>query len=90
MDDGLRRALAVDGTVDVTVRVRPNAGVTRAKERMDDGTWKVDVAAVPEDGKANKVLRRFVAAEFAVPVSAVSIVSGETARTKRVRVVLPR
>ncbi len=53
---------------------------------MDDGSWKVRLAAVAEDGKANAELIRFLARELRVDRSAVMIVSGGTARMKQVRV----
>jgi uncharacterized protein YggU (UPF0235/DUF167 family) len=90
MDDGLRRTLADAGTVDVTVRVRPGARQTRLKERMADGAWKIDVSAAPEDGAANELLRRFVAAGFGVPPSCVEILSGQTSREKRLRITAAR
>lgn len=86
MDDELRGRLQQDGTIDVIVRVRPAARNTRLKERMADGVWKIDVAAAAEDGAANELLRRFVAAEFSVPLFQVDILSGQTSREKRLRV----
>ena len=90
MDDGLRSRLRDEGSVDLSVRVRPGARETRLKERMADGVLKMDVAAVPEDGAANELLRRFVAAGFDVPLSHVEILSGHGSRNKRLRVTAPR
>lgn len=45
---------------------------------------KVRVTAAPEDGKANKALLKYLAKEWNVPVSALSIVSGDASRYKRV------
>lgn len=73
--------------MDLAVRVRPGARETRLKDRMADGSWKIDVAAAAEDGAANQLLRRFVAAEFGVPPSHVEILSGKTSRSKTLRVV---
>lgn len=86
MNDELRERLGTDGSLDLVVRVRPQAHATRIKERRADGVWKIDVSAAPEDGEANELLRRFLAAEFAVPLSHVEIVSGRASREKRVRV----
>ena len=44
------------------------------------------VAAPPVDGAANEALVRLLARELGVPPRAVGIVSGETARTKRIAV----
>lgn len=53
---------------------------------MADGTLKIDIAAVPEYGKANAELIRFLAEEFKVPRSHVEVIKGNMARTKTVRV----
>lgn len=42
--------------------------------------------APPADGKANAELVRFLAAEFAVPLQAVTIERGTTSRDKTVRI----
>ena len=47
---------------------------------------KARVRAVPEDGKANKALVELIAKRFGVPKSAVSFISGETARKKILRI----
>lgn len=51
---------------------------------------KVRIKAAPIDGKANAALVRFIAAQFGVPQSAVSIVSGSGGRQKTVVVSDPR
>lgn len=87
MDDATRTRLAQEGTVELIVRVRPQAQNTCLKGRRADGVWKVDVAAPPEDGAANELLRRFLAAECRTPLSGVQILSGMTSREKRVRII---
>ena len=51
-----------------------------------DGALRVRLRAPPVDGKANEALRWLLAERLGVALSAVPIVSGETARLKRVRV----
>lgn len=87
----LHDLLAQRGVIDLVVRVRPGARVTRVKGVMADGAWKIDIAAAPEDGAANEALRRFLAQECDVPLSHVTLLSGQTSREKRVRIsaVLP-
>lgn len=89
MDASLRDILASRGILDLVVRVRPGARVTRAKGAMSDGAWKIDVAAVPEDGVANECLCRFLAEEFTVPLSCVTVVCGQGSREKRLRITAP-
>ncbi|MGQ7376788.1 DUF167 domain-containing protein, partial [Streptococcus suis] len=45
------------------------------------------LAAAPVDGKANAALLALVAATFEVPRRAVSLIAGDTARLKRLRIV---
>ncbi len=85
--DGLKAQLSATGACTFSVKVRPSASVTVVKDILDDGTVKIDVAAAPEDGKANEELVRFLASEFGIPRSSVQIVSGATAKRKIVRLV---
>ncbi|OJX12797.1 MAG: hypothetical protein BGO77_07930 [Caedibacter sp. 37-49] len=43
---------------------------------------KISVRAVPENGQANDALIRFMASEFCVPKTHITIVKGETSRFK--------
>jgi uncharacterized protein YggU (UPF0235/DUF167 family) len=56
---------------------------------LDDGTWKVAVAAAPEKGRANAELCAFLAHELGVPKSSVTVDSGNTSARKRLKVVKP-
>ncbi len=69
-----------------SVKVRPQAQKTAFRKPLADGTLKIDLAAVPEDGEANEELVRFLADEFGVPRSGVEIVSGQTSRLKVIRI----
>ncbi len=73
------------------VRVTPNAGADRieASEIRDDGeaVLRVRVAAVPDKGKANAAVVALIARQLGVPKSAVSVVSGDTARVKTLEIV---
>jgi len=51
-----------------------------------NGALRVRIAAPPVDGAANEELVRVLAKKFGVARSAVSIVGGQSARTKQVRV----
>jgi len=77
--DGLRIAL----------RVTPNAGADRIEgiEARDDGlcVLRVRVRAVPDRGKANAAVIALLAKQLDLPPSAITIVSGETARIKQLR-----
>lgn len=61
--------------------------VTPKSSRNEVGGWRggellVRVTVAPEDGKANTAVRRMVAKALGVAVSAVTVVTGATARHK--------
>ena len=71
--------------VTLTVKAVPRAAKSEIAGADDD--WlRVRVKAPPVDGKANEALVKFFAGFFGVPKGAVAIVSGDTARLKRVRI----
>src|SRR5262245_10997587 len=74
-----------DGGCILHIRVIP-----RASRTMLDGVrgeaLLVRLAAPPVDGAANEALLRFVAERFEVPRRSVSLIAGERARDKRVRI----
>jgi len=72
------------------VRLTPKGGrdAVEGWEAAADGSrrLKARVRAVPEDGKANTALVALLAETLRVPKSAVRIVSGATARLKRIEI----
>jgi uncharacterized protein (TIGR00251 family) len=74
----------------LAVRLAPGAGRTAIDgiETLDDGGCflRARVTAVPEDGKANKALIALLAKLLRQPKSAITIISGETARKKILRI----
>ncbi|KFC68612.1 hypothetical protein FF80_01565 [Devosia sp. LC5] len=72
------------------VRVTPNAGrdAIEGVEQRDDGSavLRVRVKAVPDKGKANAAVVALLAKALGVSKSAVSVVSGATARLKTLAV----
>ncbi len=70
----------------LSVRVRPGAAKSQIRDTLEDGTLKIDLAAVAEDGEANAELIRFLAEEYGVDKTSVEIVSGWTSRKKVVRI----
>ncbi len=71
------------------LHVQPNA---RSDEvtGLHDGRVRLRTSAPPVDGKANKHLRRYLAGEFGVRQNAVSLLSGESSRQKRVAIRSPQ
>lgn len=80
---------ATDGVL-LRLRVTPNAGVDRieGEEIRDDGNavLRVRVRAVPDKGRANAAVVALIAKAAGVPKSAVTLVSGDTARLKTLRI----
>jgi len=80
-----------DGIV-LELRVQPGARRTEVAGVHGAGAQarlKVRLAAPPVDGKANAELVRFLAAAFAVPLRAVTLLRGEASRQKTVLVARP-
>jgi len=72
--------------MDLRVKVIPKSSKNEVVGYMADGTLKVKIAAVPEKGKANAALCKFLAGHFGVSAREVEILSGETSHLKRVRI----
>lgn len=72
------------------IRVTPNAGADRIEgaEARDDGetVLKLRVAAVPDRGKANAAAIALLAKALGLPKSALTVVAGDTSRTKTVAI----
>ncbi len=86
MLEELKKELANSDSVRFTVRAVPNAPKSKILEVMDDESVKIAVSAPAEKGKANKELIKFLANEFDVKKSDVSILSGETGRMKIIKI----
>jgi uncharacterized protein len=78
-----------EGEVYLRIKARPGAASTEAKGILatpEGDTIKVDVAAAPEQGKANIELIRYLADWFNVAKDAVKIVSGAGDKVKLVKI----
>lgn len=69
----------------LTLHVQPGAKKTEVAGQHGEAL-KIRLAAPPVEGKANAALLKFLAKAFGVPKSAVTLISGETSRHKRVRI----
>jgi len=78
------------GGVLLVLRVTPNASADRIDgfETRDDGTTvlRLRVTAPPDKGKANAAVLALLAKTLGLPKSSLTLVSGDTARQKTVRV----
>jgi len=67
----------------LSVKVSPGAAKSGVVGRHGAG-WKVRVAAVPEDGKANAALVQFLSEVLDLPARCIAIASGHASRDKTV------
>lgn len=74
-----------DGWLSFSIRVLPRASKSEVAGTFAEGL-KVRISAPPVDGAANAEVVKLLAKAFGVSRSSVAIVSGETSKTKRVRV----
>jgi uncharacterized protein (TIGR00251 family) len=69
----------------LSVRVQPGAKRTEVAGEYGD-QLRIRLAAPPVDGKANSALLTFLAQELGVPKSMVSLIRGDSSRSKLVRI----
>lgn len=71
----------------LAIRVVPNARKTAFEGVMDDGeTLRFRLQAPPVDGKANAVLRQWLAKQLEVPRHTIQLLAGEKSREKRISI----
>ena len=80
---------AQQGASVICCHVQPNAS-KNAVVGMYGDELKVSLKTPPVDGKANKELCRFFAAEFDLSAGSVQLLSGQTSRRKRVLIPVDR
>jgi uncharacterized protein len=69
------------------VKVLPKSPKNEVVEIMDDDTIKIRIKAVPEKGKANKELVKFLAKELDLPKENIQIISGKSDSLKLIKIV---
>jgi uncharacterized protein (TIGR00251 family) len=74
-----------DGAIIFAVRVVPRASKSEIVGELD-GALKIRLSAPPVDGAANKELIKLLSKTIGVSKSQVEIVSGETSKTKRIKI----
>lgn len=72
----------------LNIRVVPRASRDGLAGLMGDDL-KIRIQAPPVDGKANAYLVKFLSKHWNIPRSSIEILSGETGRTKRLRINRP-
>ncbi|MCU7918653.1 MAG: DUF167 family protein [Candidatus Thiodiazotropha sp. (ex Epidulcina cf. delphinae)] len=72
------------------LRIQPKASRDRFVGPYGEDEYKVAITAPPVDGKANAGLIKFIAKSFRLPPSRIFLISGETSRSKCLRLKSPR
>lgn len=71
----------------VEIKVVPSSGKQACK--LEGERLKCYLKAAPQKGKANKELIAYLAKMVGIPAAQVSIIAGQTARTKRISIEAP-
>ena len=79
-----------DDDLILRLRVQPKASRDAFVGPYGDGEYKIAISSPPVDGKANTCLIRFLAKQFGLPKSGVILETGDTSRSKTVRLKSPR
>lgn len=76
-----------DSSLILRVRLTPNASACAVRGIFVDADGqeflKINVVAVPEKGRANQELIKFLSKMFKIPKSEISLICGETDRCKK-------
>ena len=81
-----RTKLQKNGECTLCLKVRPGAQRTAVRGVLSDGTIKLDIAAIREDGKANSALIIFLSGVFGVSRSCIQIITGQTSSKKVIKI----
>ena len=83
-----REILVKEGVLYLSLKIIPNAQTTKFVELMrgEEEVLKIRVAAVPEKGKANKEIQKFLKKEFSAKNT--EIVAGLSSSQKLVKISL--
>src|SRR5688572_23759557 len=71
----------------ITVKVLPRAKKTELVGVMEDGTFRIRIAAPPVEGAANQALIEFLAQALNIPPGQIDIVAGEFSERKLVSLI---
>lgn len=82
-----REILAQEGILYLSLKIIPNAQTTKFTEVLngEEQVLKIRVAAVPEKGKANKEIQKFLKKEFSA--TEVEIIGGKISNHKFVKII---
>lgn len=70
----------------IHVKVVPCAKKTEFTGKMDDEAYKIKLKAIPENGKANNELIKYLSKTFSINKKDISIISGHTNTHKLLKI----
>lgn len=82
----IKKQLAEKEEVYLSVKVIPGSSKSELRDKLENDVYKIAIAAVPEKGKANLELIKFLAKELEVAKERVKIISGTGERTKLIKI----
>lgn len=75
----------------IHLKVIPNSSKNEVCGIINDANGqeflKVKVTAIPDEGKANKALLKFLSKEWNIKPSDIEIISGQTSRIKKIQII---
>ena len=69
------------------LKINPGSAKNEVKDVMEDETIKINIAAKPEKGKANKELIKFLSKQFEIDKNNIKIISGAGDRLKLIKII---
>ncbi len=79
------KILEKNGAIEIEIRVIPRASKSEVVGEHD-GSLKVRISSPPVDGAANAELIKLLAKFFGVAKADIDLISGQTSKTKRIRI----
>lgn len=70
----------------ISCKIIPNSQKNEYVGRMGNGVYKIRITAIPEKGKANIELIKFLAKELEIPQKSITILAGENSQNKRIKI----
>ena len=77
--------LTTQTKVTIRCKIHPQAKENKIQAKMQDGTYKISLTAVPENGKANEALIEFLSKETHLPKKQIHLLNGHTSRIKTIQ-----
>ena len=82
----LKKELILNKKITFRLKVKAGAKQNAWLEPLADGTYRLAIKAVPEAGKANAAIIKFVAETLAIAPDQVRIISGASTSLKKIAI----